>query len=97
MLMNIQAMLLPHKHVRFSNSLIAIAGYIRSLIDGPVSIEELWLKIERKNKTTIITPSFTQFMLAVDILFCIKQITLDNENRIMPTYCNDDNLQNKES
>lgn len=97
MLMNIQAMLLPHKHVRFSNSLIAIAGYIRSLIDGPVSIEELWLKIERKNKTTIITPSFTQFMLAVDILFCIKQITLDNENRIIPIYYNDDNLQNKES
>ena len=97
MLMNIQAMLLPHKHVRFSNSLIAIAGYIRSLIDGPVSIEELWIKIEQKNKSTIITPSFTQFILAVDILFCIKQITLDNENRIMPICCNDDKLQNKES
>ena len=84
-------------HVRFSNSLIAIAGYTRSLIDGPVSIEELWTKVERKNKSTIITPSFTQFMLAVDILFCIKQIMLDNENRIMPICSIDDKLQNKES
>ncbi|WP_431356442.1 ABC-three component system middle component 6 [Enterobacter roggenkampii] len=97
MLMNIQAMLLPHKHVRFCNSLIAIAGYIRTLIDGPVSIEELWTKVERKSKSTIITPSLTQFMLAVDILFCIKQITLDNENRIMPICSIDDKLQNKES
>jgi len=90
-------MLLPHKHVRFCKSLIAIAGYIRLLIDGPVSIEELWVKIEKNNKSTIIAPSFTQFMLAVDILFFIKQITLDNENRIMPIYFNDDKQKNKES
>ena len=61
-----------------------------------MSIEDLWIKVEHKNKSEIITPSFTQFILAIDILFCIKQITLDVENKIMPICCNDDNLQNKE-
>lgn len=48
MRMNIQTMLLPHKHIRFSNSLVAIAGYIRTIIDEPISVDELWSKIEQK-------------------------------------------------
>ncbi|WP_145526433.1 ABC-three component system middle component 6 [Yersinia rohdei] len=82
MRMNIQTMLLPHKHIRFSNSLVAIAGYIRTIIEEPLSIDELWLKVEQKKATELIKPSFTQFIFAIDILFCIKQIVVDEEGRI---------------
>lgn len=82
MRMNTQTMLLPHKHVRFSNSLVAIAGYVRTIIDEPTSIDELWLKVEQRKNTELIKPSFTQFIFAIDILFCIKQIIVDEEGRI---------------
>ena len=51
MSMNTQTMLLPHKHIRFSNSLVAIAGYIRTIIDEPISIDELWIKVEQRKNT----------------------------------------------
>lgn len=82
MRMNIQTMLLPHKHIRFSSSLVAIAGYILTIIDEPVSLDELWLKIEQKRAIDSIKPSFTQYIFALDILFCIKQIVVDEDGRI---------------
>lgn len=92
MRMNIQTMLLPHKHIRFSNSLVAIAGYIRTIIDEPISVDELWSKIEQKKTTELITPSFTQFIFALDILFCIKQIIFDEEGRLTLENCKNNEL-----
>lgn len=85
MRMNTQTMLLPHKHIRFSNSLVAIAGYIRTIIDEPISIDELWIKVEQRKNTELIKPSFTQLIFSIDILFCIKQIIVDEEGRIILT------------
>lgn len=80
--MNIQTMLLPHKHVRFSKSLLAIAGYIRTMLVEPHTLDELWTVCESRRHNGLINPSFTQLILAVDILFAIKQAETDADGRI---------------
>lgn len=82
MLMNIQTMLLPHKHVRFSSSLLAIAGYVRELLSEPHTLDEIWTILESKRSHSPIKPSFTQLILAVDLLFAIRQAQSDAEGRI---------------
>lgn len=80
--MNIQAMLLPHKHVRFASSLLAVAGYIRSFLSEPRSIDELWTLISSDNEEKLIKPGFTQLILAVDILFALQVAESTPDGRI---------------
>ncbi|WP_052156914.1 ABC-three component system middle component 6 [Pseudomonas aeruginosa] len=80
--MNIQTMLLPHKHIRFCSSLVAIAGHLRQLIREPRTLDELWAMIESDRSNKIIRPTFTQLVLAVDILFAIKQAQPGIDGRI---------------
>jgi hypothetical protein len=81
--MNIQAALLPHKHVKFSASLIAVAGYVRGYLSEPRTVDELWSLIESNKQHTKIKPTFTQLVLAVDILFAIQQVTANSDGRII--------------
>lgn len=80
--MNIQTVLLPHKHVRFCDSLIGLAGFIRGLLTEPRTLDELWALLDRDNSGWLTRPSFTHVVLAVDILFALKQIELTNGNRL---------------
>lgn len=80
--MNIQTMLLPHKHVRFGSSLIAIAGYLRELLYEPRTLDEVWAMIESNRTQYPIKPTFTQLVLAVDILFAIKQASSGPDGRV---------------
>nr|VFK16157.1 MAG: hypothetical protein BECKLFY1418C_GA0070996_102120 [Candidatus Kentron sp. LFY] len=80
--MTIQATLLPHKHVRFSDSIIALAGLIRSMLAEPRTIDELWSDITRSSTPWPAKPSFTHLVLAVDVLFAIHQIEAAPGGRI---------------
>lgn len=80
--MNIQIMLLPHKHVQFSASLLAVAGFVREFLSEPCTLDELWEVIDNRRESSPIKPSFTQMILAVDILFAIKQAQSDEDGRI---------------
>nr|VFK60045.1 MAG: hypothetical protein BECKTUN1418F_GA0071002_11973 [Candidatus Kentron sp. TUN]VFK69351.1 MAG: hypothetical protein BECKTUN1418E_GA0071001_11943 [Candidatus Kentron sp. TUN] len=80
--MNIQAALLPHKHVRFGDSIIALAGRIRSILAEPRTIDELWSDITRSSAPWPAKPSFTHLVLAVDVLFAIGQIEATPGERI---------------
>ena len=80
--MNIQILLLPHKHVRFCNSLIGLAGFVLSLLNEPRTLDELWALIDRDNAGWYSRPPFEHVVLAVDILFAIGQIELVHDNRI---------------
>ncbi len=80
--MIIQTALLPHKHVQFSESTLAIAGRIRQLVAEPRSVDELWSLISHKAEDWPRTPSFTQVVLAVDVLFAIKQIAVTPDGRV---------------
>ncbi len=80
--MIIQTTLLPHKHVRFCNSLIGIAGFVLSLLNEPRTLDELWVLIDRDNSNWYSRPPFEHVVLAVDILFAIGQIEFVHDNRI---------------
>ena len=78
--MKIQQALLPHKHVRFSESTIAVAGFVRALLDEPRTIEELEALLHRERWPRC--PSFTEVVLAADILFAINEIHLLPDGRL---------------
>lgn len=37
----------PQKHVRFGRSLLAVAGWLRERLNEPMSLDELWTRVER--------------------------------------------------
>jgi hypothetical protein len=78
--MNIQQALLPHKHVRFSESTIAVAGFLRALLDEPRTIEELETLLHGPRWPR--RPSFTEIVFAADILYAIKEIRLLPDGRL---------------
>lgn len=81
--MNIQAALLPNKHVRFCDSLIASAGRLRALLEEPRTVDELWAAIEHRRNEWPGTPSFAQVVLAVDVLFAIGQVRAAPGGRVV--------------
>lgn len=79
--MNIQTMILPNKHIRFASSLVAIAGYVKTFLNEPRNIDELWALINNDN-SSIFYPTFTQLILAIDLLFAIKVAESDSDGRV---------------
>lgn len=80
--MSIQNVLIPHKHVRFSDSIIALAGFLRFLLVEAKTIDELWVEIGRSSNKWLGNPSFTHLILAIDVLYAIKQVEFVSEGRI---------------
>lgn len=73
---------MPNKHIFFSDSLLAVAGLLRSkLIIKPLSLDELWLNI--KHDDSLIKPDFTEVVLAINILYAIKQIKLNEYSELV--------------
>lgn len=72
--MNIRSQLLPHKHIRFSESLIGLAGFVRQLLKEPRSIDELWEILNQDKSGWLYKPTFDQVVIAVVILFALGQL-----------------------
>ncbi|WP_370638741.1 ABC-three component system middle component 6 [Achromobacter sp. ES-001] len=69
-------MLLPDKHVKFSESLIGLGSHILELLDRPKTIDELWTVFESSctHGSYPSKHSFENFVLAIDTLFAIGAI-----------------------
>jgi hypothetical protein len=80
--MNIPAQLLPHKHIRFCESLIGLAGCIRQLLDKPRTVDDLYSILNGSNSVWLYKPSFEQVVTAVVILFAIGQIAETDNNQL---------------
>lgn len=80
--MTIHNLLLPHKHVRFCDSLLALAGHLRRLLGEPRTVDELWALLDRDEPGWPAKPTFTQLVLAITLLFAISQITSSGDGRI---------------
>lgn len=83
--MNIPTQLLPHKHIRFCESLIGLAGYIRQLLDKPRTIDELYSMLNGSSSAWLYKPTFEQVVSAVVILFTIGQIAETDSNKLYLT------------
>jgi hypothetical protein len=80
--MNIQSALIPHKHTRFNDSIITLAGRVRDLLDQPRSIDEIWSVVSGRSNAWGVSVSFTHLVLAVDMLYAIRQIKLVADGRV---------------
>ena len=81
--MNPQLNLLPDQRVRFSESVLALAGWLRQYLSQPRSLDELWAIVDREDSGWHSRPTFTSLVLAVDMLFAIGQIaSLGDDDRI---------------
>lgn len=81
--MSIQTILLPHKHVRFSDSIVGLAGHLRGLLNEPRTVDELWSLVDGKTTSWPGSVSFTNLVLAIDVLFAIGQVELTADSRVI--------------
>ena len=81
--MSIRTALIPHKHVRFSDSIIGLSGYLRQLLSEPSTLDELWAQIDRDSSGWKSRPSFTHMVLAVDVLYAIGAVQQAGDGRLM--------------
>lgn len=72
--MNIQTALIPHKHVKFCDSIVALAGFIRTLLSEPRTVDELWAIVAQENSGWLTRPPFEYLLYAINTLFALKQI-----------------------
>lgn len=78
-------MILPSKHIRFSESLLGLGGILINLIKEPLSIDEIWFKFSEINNNKKKLPAYHNFdnvVLALNYLFLIGAISLDNNGKI---------------
>ncbi|GIX27750.1 MAG: hypothetical protein KatS3mg123_1631 [Burkholderiales bacterium] len=73
----------PHEQVRFADSLIGLAGWMRArLADGPHTLDELMAQFEGGRAGWPAKPDFTQLALAAATLFAIGAVRLGEADRL---------------
>ena len=73
-------MILPTKHINFSQSLLGLGGYILFQLQSPKSIDELWNKynIDYKNNVYPAKHSFDNLVMTLIFLYSIGSVTENN-------------------
>ncbi len=75
---------MPNKHILFCNSLLAIAGVVRLKLKGtPKTVDELWVELKGSSQSSLIQFDFTQLILALNLLFAINQLQLDEYEKLV--------------
>lgn len=78
-------MILPSKHIRFSESLLGLGAIVLSIINEPKSIDEIWFKYSEVNNRKNKFPAhhnFDHIVLALNYLFVIGAVSIDNSGKI---------------
>lgn len=82
-------MILPTKHIRFSESLLGLSGIILNLISEPMTIDEIWYKYSEINNSKNKFPSYHNFdnlVLATNCLFLIGAIEIDSKGKLQHAF-----------
>jgi hypothetical protein len=77
-------MILPSKHIKLSESLIGLSGFLLKLLKEPVTIDDLWAKFQKVNNTPIYPAyhSFDNVVLGLNLLFLMGAINIDEKGKI---------------
>jgi hypothetical protein len=78
--MTVKSALMPHEHVRFCDSIVALAGFVRAMLIEPKTIDELWAIVRQEKSGWLSKPSFECLTYAVDVLFALKQIEMNQDD-----------------
>ena len=76
-------MILPSKHITFSQSIFGLAGFLLAKLKTPMSIDELFQKYANTSRKTF--PGYHDFdnvILAVDLLYLMGAITIDSKGKL---------------
>ncbi|AIA55701.1 ABC-three component system middle component 6 [Acidithiobacillus caldus] len=73
----------PHEHIRFADSLVGLAGYVRTLLaDAPRTLDELLAQLERPDSLLPSRPDMGELALAVTLLYAIGAARLTDGDRV---------------
>ncbi len=77
-------MLLPDKHIRFSESLLGLGALVLESLEAPKSIDALWNELHPQMESGAFPAnhSFDNLVLSVDMLFALGVITLNRNGRL---------------
>ncbi|WP_431199560.1 ABC-three component system middle component 6 [Mucilaginibacter sp. P19] len=69
-------MLLPSKHVNFSESLLGFGSYLLQKLDRPLSVDELWKKYlaDLNNELYFARQTFDNLVLTLIFLYSVQAI-----------------------
>lgn len=70
-------MILPQKHVSITESMFGFGGQLLALIDNKTSVDQLWESYLASNSSSF-KHGFDNFILALDYLFIIEAIVIDD-------------------
>lgn len=70
-------MILPTKHINFSQSLLGLGAYILSQLKSPKTIDDLWdaYKVDYKNNVYLAKHSFDNLVMTLVFLYSIGSVT----------------------
>lgn len=73
-------MILPTKHINFSQSLLGFGAYLLSQLQSPKSIDDLWeiYTADYKNKIYLANHNFDNLVMALIFLYSINSISEKN-------------------
>jgi hypothetical protein len=73
-------MILPTKHINFSQSLLGLGSYVLLQLQSPKSIDELWKKYETdyENKIYLAKHSFDNLIMTLLFLYSIGSVIEKN-------------------
>lgn len=76
-------MILPTKHIRISESLIGLGGYLLKFLKEPMTIDQLWIKYENvNNKKFPAYHNFDNMVLALNLLFIMGILDLNEKGEL---------------
>ena len=76
-------MILPSKHISFSQSLLGLGGFIVANLKEPLTIDEIWQKYAKTSKKRF--PgyhSFDNLVLAIDLLYLMGNIKINEKGQL---------------
>lgn len=77
-------MILPSKHIKFSQSILGLSGFLLNQLKEPKTIDELWSKYSRSSVKRF--PSFHDFdniVLAINLLYIIEAVELLDDGKLI--------------
>lgn len=77
-------MLLPDKHIRFSESLLGLGSFLLGILRQPRTVDDIWLEYRKAREagTYPAHHTFENVVLALDVLFAIRAVDFTDNGLI---------------
>ncbi|WP_272915727.1 ABC-three component system middle component 6 [Aristophania vespae] len=80
---NLRLAVAPHDHVRFSDSVVGLAGKVREILKEPMTIDELQTLLYRRDSGWPGQVDFGKVVLAITLLYTIGAANITDGDRIV--------------